>query len=258
MDWHKFRRFTLTVALLLFPVTIWYFSPYLIIMAAMQHVINGSFITFTLMFVLGMFFGRLWCGFFCPTGGMCETFAPHDAKQGWRNYLKYGIWFVWLSFVIVCHVLGKGDYTIQPFFMTDHGISVSNIYCYIIYYGIILLFLIPALIHGKRASCHYICWMAPFMILGYKAGRALHLPQLSITADAKGCTGCGRCRKVCPMSLDVPAQVQKGQLRNAECILCGECVHTCSRSVLRYRLGYVAGERGQGLPVDDADTTEKL
>ena len=136
--------------MLLFPVTIYYFSLYLIIMAAMQHIINGSFIVFTLMFILGMFFGRLWCGFLCPTGGLSECFerfSPKNPKQGWRNYLKYGIWIVWLSGVIICHVLGKVDYTIQPFFMTDHGISISNIYSYVIYYGIVILFLIPAIIH---------------------------------------------------------------------------------------------------------------
>ncbi|MFA6937127.1 MAG: hypothetical protein WCQ67_02725, partial [Treponema sp.] len=56
----RFRKFTLIFSMLLFPITIWYFSPYLIFMAAFEHIINGSFITFTLMFIFGMFFGRLW------------------------------------------------------------------------------------------------------------------------------------------------------------------------------------------------------
>ena len=239
MTLQKIRKFLLIVSMLLFPITIWYFSPYLIIMAAWQHIINGSFITFTLMFILGMFFGRLWCGFLCPTGGMSEcfeTFSSKKPKQGWRNYLKYGIWFVWISGVIVCHVLGKGDYQIQPFFMTDHGISISNIYGYVIYYGIVVLFLIPALIHGKRANCHYICWMAPFMILGYKAGRFLHLPQLKIKTSAGACVSCGKCTKVCPMSLEVPQLVKAGEIRSAECILCGECISACGKKVLEYKL----------------------
>ena len=235
----KIRQFTLIISMLLFPITIWYFSPYLIITAAFQHIINGSFIVFTLMFIFGMFFGRLWCGFFCPTGGMSECFArfsPKEPVQGWRNYLKYAIWLLWLSGVIVCHVLGKGEYTIQPFFMTDHGISVSNIYAYVIYYGIVILFLIPALVHGKRANCHYICWMAPFMIFGYKFGRFLHLPQLKIKAEASKCTGCGNCRKVCPMSVDIKSCVPNGEIRTAECILCGECVGVCKNDVLSYKI----------------------
>ena len=233
----QLRKFTIIISMLLFPITIYYFSPYLIIMAGLQHIINGSFIVFTLMFILGMFFGRLWCGFFCPTGGLSECFAqfsPKEPKQSWRNYIKYGIWFIWISGVIVCHILGKGDYTIQPFFLTEHGISVSDIYSYVIYYGIIILFLIPALIHGKRANCHYICWMAPFMILGYKTGRFLHLPQLKIKTEPANCTGCGICSKVCPMSLNVKKFVQNGEINTSECILCGECIEACKNKVLHF------------------------
>ena len=239
MKLQTFRKFLITFSMLLFPITIYYFSPYLIIMGAMQHIINGSFIVFTLMFILGMFFGRLWCGFLCPTGGMSECFerfSPKNPKQGWRNYLKYGIWVLWLSGVLICHVLGKGDYTIQPFFMTDHGISISNIYSYIIYYGIVIFFLIPAIIHGKRANCHYICWMAPFMIMGYKTGRLLHLPQLKIKTKKENCVGCGACNKICPMSLDVKNLISNNEIRSAECILCGECISACPKKVLNYKI----------------------
>ncbi|MBP5465417.1 MAG: 4Fe-4S binding protein [Treponema sp.] len=237
----QFRPFTLMLSLLAFQVTSWYFSPYLIIMASMQHIINGSFIVFALMFLLGMFFGRLWCGYCCPSGGMSECFAqfsPKEPKQGWRNYIKYGIWLVWLSGVIICHVFVKGDYSIHPFFMTDHGISISNIYCYIIYYGIVLLFLIPALLHGKRATCHYLCWMAPFMVTGAQLGRLLHLPQLHMKAKKESCAGCGKCRTVCPMSLDVPALVKNGGNWSTECILCGECAAACKKDVLSYAMKY--------------------
>ncbi|MBP5793196.1 MAG: 4Fe-4S binding protein, partial [Spirochaetaceae bacterium] len=126
--------------------------------------------------------------------------------------------------------------TVQPFFMTEHGISVANIYCYIIYYGIIILFLVPAIIHGKRANCHYICWMAPFMIFGYKFGKLLHVPQIKIKSDKAKCSGCGMCTKICPMSVDVKTQLQEGEIKTAECILCGECVHTCKNGVLTYKM----------------------
>jgi len=120
--------------------------------------------------------------------------------------------------------------------MTVHGISISDIYGYIIYYGIVILFLVPAIIHGKRADCHYICWMAPFMILGYKFGRLLHLPQVKIKADKDNCISCGKCRKVCPMSLDVSLQIKTGEIKNAECILCGACVNACTKNILKYQI----------------------
>ena len=66
----RIRKTTLLISLLLFPIIMWYFSPYLIINAAMEHVINGSFIVFTAMLVFSMFFGRVWCGYLCPAGGL--------------------------------------------------------------------------------------------------------------------------------------------------------------------------------------------
>lgn len=39
---------------------------------------------------------------------------------------------------------------------------------YIIYYFVLALMIIPGLILGRRAACHGVCWMAPFMILRRK------------------------------------------------------------------------------------------
>ena len=59
----RIRKTILLISLLLFPITMWYFSPYLIIGAAMEHIINGSFIVFVAMLVFSIFFGIL-CNFF--------------------------------------------------------------------------------------------------------------------------------------------------------------------------------------------------
>ena len=83
----KVRRALLLVSLILFPITIYYFSPYLIIMGASEHVINGSFIVFTIMFIASMFLGRVWCGWLCPAGGLQECVARINnkpPKQGKR------------------------------------------------------------------------------------------------------------------------------------------------------------------------------
>lgn len=235
----KIRKTLLIVSFLLFPVTIWYFSPYLIIQAASEHIINGSFIVFTCMLVFSMFFGRVWCGYFCPAGGLQECLfmcKPEPAKQGWRNRIKYVIWVFWMIAVVVTFILGKNDVTIDPFYMTDHGISVSGIYNYVIYYGVIMLLVLPALIHGKRASCHYICWMAPFMVIGSTLGKILHLPQIHIEADKNACIECGQCNRACPMGLDVRSMVSEGtNTKCTECIQCGACIDSCPKKVLKYR-----------------------
>ena len=236
----RIRKAVLIVSFLLFPVTIWYFSPYLIIRAASEHIMNGSFIVFASMLVLSMFFQRAWCGYLCPAGGLQECISvcnDRPAKGGAGNRIKYIIWTVWMIAVIVTFIMGKNGVTVDPFYMTDHGISVSEIYDYVIYYGVILILVLPAMIHGKRASCHYICWMAPFMIIGGALGRALHLPQLHIDADKSGCSSCGLCRRACPMGLDVKQMVAEGENHCCrECIQCGACVDACPRKVLKYKM----------------------
>lgn len=259
----RIRKTILVISFLLFPVTIWYFSPYLIIQAASEHIMNGSFIVFCAMFVFSMFFGRAWCGYLCPAGGLQEClFAcnPNPAKQGKRDWIKYIIWVIWIIAVIVTFLLGKNQVTINPFYMTDHGISVAGIHNYVVYYGVILLLVLPALIHGRRASCHYVCWMAPFMVIGSTIGRLLHLPQLHVEADSERCISCGQCSKACPMGLDVKNMVLKSgnsghsermqsgspkdgcsrpgnSLETSECIQCGACIDACPKKVLKYKFG---------------------
>lgn len=233
------RRTLILISFLLFPVIIWYFSPYLIIQAASEHIINGSFIVFCSMLVLSTFMGRAWCGYLCPAGGLQECvmrIKDEPAKQGWRDRIKYVIWIIWIVAVVVTFILGKNDVSVNFFYMTDHGVSVTEIYNYVIYYGVIMILVVPAIVHGRRAACHYICWMAPFMVIGSKIGQFLHIPQLHVEADKSKCISCKKCNKACPMGLDVEGMVQKQvNGRCLECIQCGACVDACPKGTLSYR-----------------------
>lgn len=232
------RRLLLLVSLLLFPVTMWYFSPAIIIMAMTQHVLNGSFFVFLSMLILAMFLGRSFCGYLCPAGGLQECSASINGKpavQGKRKLIKYVIWTVWIAAVVISFILGRGTVSVDFFFMTDHGVSVTEIYNYIVYYAVILLLLLPSLVFGKRAACHYICWMAPFMIIGEKLGQKLHIPQIHVTADNGKCISCRKCDSVCPMGLEVDQMVKENnRCTSTDCIQCGACVDSCPESVLSY------------------------
>lgn len=155
MKRQNIRKLLLIISLLLFPITIWYMSPYLIIQGAMERIITGSFIVFTCMLLGSVFFGRLFCAWVCQMGGMQEClFAVNikNPKQGWKNYIKYVIWVIWILAAIFCFVFRKKEIIVDFFYMTDHGISISNIYNYVIYYGIIFLVLIPAVLLVKEYS----------------------------------------------------------------------------------------------------------
>lgn len=238
MTRQRIRKLLLITSLLLFPVTLYYFSPALIINAGLNKIINGSFIVFALMLLLSIPFGRLFCSYLCPAGGLQEcAFAVNEKTplQGWRNYIKFVIWGIWLIIVALCYFHSGEIIAIDFFFETENGISVSSIQSYIIYYGIICLILIPSILLGKRAFCHYLCWMAPFMILGTKLRRILHLPGIHIRADKReNCVSCGKCNKICPMGIDIMSETKRGIISNQECIQCGACIDNCPKCVLTF------------------------
>lgn len=241
MTRQRIRKLFLITSLLLFPVTLYYFSPALIINAGLSGVINGSFIVFSLMFLFSIPFGRLFCAYLCPAGGLQEcAFAVNDKKpkQGWRNLIKFILWGVWLTAVAFCYFHTGTISAIDFFFETEHGISVSSIQSYVIYYGIVCLIFVPAILFGKRVFCHYFCWMAPFMILGSWLRRCLHLPGVHIRiAEKSNCISCGNCSKICPMGIDVMSSVTRAEdqrIDSSECIQCGACVDHCPKHVLCY------------------------
>lgn len=239
MKRQRLRKFLLLLSFLLFPVTIYYLSPVLIINAGLNGIINGSFVVFLILLVGSIFFGRIFCAYLCPAGGLQEcAFCINERipKQGWRNNIKYVIWTVWIAAVVVCYLYRGEIVRLDFFYETDHGISVANIYGYIIYYGIVFLILIPCVLFGKRIFCHYFCWIAPFMVLGTKLRRLLHLPGLQVTAQKENCITCKRCNQACPMGLDVQHMAKQGGCTSTECIQCGACIDACPKHVLHYRM----------------------
>jgi ferredoxin len=76
--------------------------------------------------------------------------------------------------------------------------------------------------------------MAPFMIIGRWLRNRVHWPALRLQAAPEQCSDCLTCTRNCPMSLDVHAMVQRADMENYECILCGNCVDGCSKSAIRY------------------------
>jgi len=234
----KIRKALIIVSLLLFPITINYFSPYIIIDGASQGIINGSFISFTLMFLSALFVGRLWCGWACPGAGLQEIcFAVNDkpARGGKADWIKWiMIWIPWIMVIAAMAVSAGGYRKVNVLHLTDSGISVDRPEGYFIYYIVLDLFMILSLAAGRRAGCHYICWMAPFMIIGRKIRNLYRWPALRLKADVSKCVNCKRCTANCPMSLDVNGMVQKGDMENSECVLCGTCVDVCPKDTIGY------------------------
>ena len=237
MKRQRIRKGIVIGSFLLFPIIIFYFSPYIIVMGAFEGVIVGSFIMFSLQFLFSLFFGRSLCGYVCPVGGLQECLMLANAKKVNSkkvNLIKYCIWIPWLITIAVFFIRAGGFLDIDFFFFIEHGVSLTQIYTYVIYYGVVLLVVVLALTMGKRAFCHCVCWMAPFMVIGTKMSDLLKIPKLHLVAYQDNCIGCKKCSEKCPMSLDVKEMVKCNNMKNVECILCGECIDNCPKKVIVY------------------------
>ncbi|MGD9124995.1 MAG: 4Fe-4S binding protein [Desulfarculaceae bacterium] len=233
----RVRRALIFISFLLFPVTIFYFSPVLILEAAAQETINGSFLMFAALFLASLVLGRGFCGWACPGAGLgeaCSLAWQAQAPGGRWNWIKYFLWAPWLGAIAVLAVSAGGYQKIDPWLGTWHGISVHDGPSYIVYFFFVALITILAWYPGKRGFCHYVCWMAPFMVMGTRLSQKGKWPALHLEVTGQPCAQCRTCGDNCPMSLDVPAMVVAGDMKNSECILCGTCVDNCPQGVIRY------------------------
>lgn len=235
----KVRKSILLFSMVLFPVTMNYLSPFMILNASFEGVIAGSFMFFILLFVSSFLIGRAFCGWVCPAGAVQESCfsIKNKSVRGKALLIKYFIWVPWIASIILAAVSAGGYRQINPLYFTDSGISVDSVYKLIIFVFVVALFFILSVTVGKRAGCHTICWMAPFMVIGKRLGKLLHIPSLQITICHSSCSGCKQCEAKCPMSLPVNTMVNKGSMKNDNCILCGLCVDTCPNKVLAYKFG---------------------
>jgi ferredoxin-type protein NapH len=242
----RLRKAILIVSFLLLPVTINYISPVLIVMGASEGVINGSCVVFALLFLSTLVLGRAWCGWLCPAGGGQDVcFAVNDkaVRGGKLNWIKYFIWVPWMGLIVMMAIRAGGYHTINfRYLQPASGISTTEPADYIRLYAILGLIMLLSFLIGKRAMCHYVCWMAPFLILGTAVKNSLKLPSLHLRVTTAQCTNCKRCTQHCPMSLQVNGMVQQGSMKNSECVLCGECVDGCPQQVINYSFGSPSGK----------------
>jgi ferredoxin-type protein NapH len=237
------RRTLLLLAFIAFPLTMNYFSPYLIVDSAFRGIVNGSMIVFGSMFVGSLIFGRLWCGWACPAAGLQEPLLRVNSRRVGRkaDLVKWFIWVPWIALILFAVVRAGGYHTIDPLYGTVGGISVAGaadrpiVFAYLIYFLVVLLFFGLALAVGRRGGCHSVCWMAPFMITGRSIRNSLGAwPSLRLKADSGNCTSCGTCTAECPMSLPVQEMVAAVSMERTECILCGSCTDACPSKAIRF------------------------
>ncbi|MDX1473559.1 MAG: 4Fe-4S binding protein [Reinekea sp.] len=232
------RIAVLTVSTALFPLSFYYLSPVIPLQGSLNGVVTGSLVMFALLTVAAMVLGRSFCSWLCPAGGLQDQIAlsrtrvVNVARLSW---VKYVVWVAWLTVLLSLFYAAGGVTTIDVTFATEHGLSAASFEALVAYGCVVSVFMALPLLVGRRAACHTLCWIAPFMVLGRRLARALRIPSLHIHAQPDRCVNCKQCTSNCPMSLDVNLIAKTGQIDSDNCILCGRCVAGCKRKVLSMR-----------------------
>ena len=149
------RQALLLVSLLLFPITLYYFSPALILQGGSEGIVTGSAISFALMFLASLLVGRLWCGWACPGGALgevCTAVNPRAVRGRRLDWIKWAIWLPWISLLAFLVIRAGGYQRVDPLYMTAGGVSVVDAQGYIVYYGVVGLFFILSAAVGRRVT----------------------------------------------------------------------------------------------------------
>lgn len=165
-----------------------------------------------------LIFGRGWCGYACWTA-MVLDFLPYKTPRKGRikklEKIRYFTFILSLVFVSSLFLLGVGNLERIMFW----SFLVGNILYYTV--GIALAFGLK----DNRAFCKYICPITVFL------KPSSYFSLLRIKCNKDKCISCGKCRRVCPMDVDVTDNSRK-RINGTECILCMECVKNCPKDAL--------------------------
>jgi ferredoxin-type protein NapH len=211
------------------------FSPVIIVKASFHGIINASLITFCLIFLLSLFWGRAYCSWFCPGCGVQELLSmvvKRKSKNTKALYIKYVIFGLWITAIATGFIM-------NGFKTVDLTYGMTNIPTgrkIILTVGAIMIMVPLTAIFGRFAFCKYLCWQAPFMVIGTKLRNRINLPGLRLKSMPESCISCKICTKKCPMNLNVMSKARQDKMDDAECILCGNCIDHCKQRVIRYSL----------------------
>ena len=164
-----------------------------------------------------LIFGRGFCGYACWTA-MVLDFLPYKTRAlprkniGWIRYLTFALSFLFVSTLFLLKV---GNLERIMFWAFLFG----NLAYYLV--GIALAFLFK----DNRAFCKYICPVTVFL------KPMSYFSLVRIRCDKTKCISCGKCKKVCPMDVEMTDNSRKRK-NGTDCILCMECVKVCPKGAL--------------------------
>jgi polyferredoxin len=163
-------------------------------------------------------FGRGWCGYACWTTMLLDLLPykiPQKQPVKKLGLLRIVIFALSLTYFLIIFIHFKEN--------IEKIMYISFIAGNIIYYCIGILF--AYLFKDNRAFCKYFCPITVFL------KPSSYFALLRIKVNKEKCISCNKCKKVCPMGVDM-LDNRFSRKNGTECIQCMRCVIECPKQVL--------------------------
>ena len=207
-------------------------------------VVWAIFLTFILLPLFTIKYGKIYCSYICSCGALAETVGNgfrHRGPKGDtpRRLEKYGYIFILLATIAtIADLMG-----FQPVLWMTRGepFRLNLLGWYDLWVGTFLagamaIGLYPFL--GQRIWCRMWCPLAFWMNFW---GR---WSTFKITPEKGKCIDCNVCNQYCQMGIDIKGRALRGEpvtLADTPCVGCQECIVRCPMQILH--LGDVPGPK---------------
>ena len=193
------------------------------------------FIALGTVLLLGIFFGKMFCGWVCPFGLLQDVLHKIPTRKfalpGWSGNLKYLV--LVLMVFLIPFVLGEE--TMYSFCRICPAsalqVTLPNIVAsgslVLPAAGLVKLFLLAvvllAVVFSSRAFCKALCpigaLLAPLNLISFW--------KVKVPTDS--CISCEKCDDVCPSSISPSSRILKGipSNRSLDCVVCHDCRSAC-------------------------------
>lgn len=226
-------------------------------------ILAGNFLVVTLLVVLTLVFGRLYCSVICPLGVMQDGFAALGRRSK-RNRYRFSparnvLRYIMLGVMVAALALGVGSIfaliapysaygriasnLLQPVWMWGNNVLASwaeSHGSYAFYsvdvwlksglsLGIALVTLVVLAVlawRNGRTYCNTICPVGT--ILGFLSRYSLLKPVI----DTSKCINCGKCARNCKSSC---IDAKNHSIDYSRCVVCFDCIGNCSTGAISYR-----------------------